>query len=168
MVQQPIIPGPSVESPEGRLLAEIAALARSADVFGGVELQTDDRGQIMLSAEARDSASPASYRAAFDGGSLWVSLVTADRWLSQSIEADLVHTGDKMEDLIEEELVDQGVEGHRPRVEHFRSEDRLFTFRTPVPVRAGEPGAAARAAAFLFAYEACFRNLGDMAGGDED
>lgn len=167
MVQQPINDGTSADSQEGRLLADIAAVARSAGVFGAVELRSDDRGQIILSAQARDSGAPAFYRAAFEGGSLWVSLVTADRWLSQSIEADLVHTGDKMEDLIEEELVDQGVEGHRPRVEHFRSEDRLFTFRTPVPVRMGEPGAAARAAAFLLAYEACFRNLGDMAGGDE-
>ena len=53
----------------------------------------------------------------------------------------------------------------RLKIEHFRSDDMLFTFRSPLP--AGIQ--AADAAKVLLAYEACFRNLGDMnAGGAED
>jgi hypothetical protein len=95
-----------------------------------------------------------------------VCLQTADRWLSQSIEQDLVHTGDKMDELVEEEMVDLGYSGPRLRVEHFRSEDKLFTFRSPLPA---ELSASADAAALaLLGYEACFRRLGDMEGGDDE
>jgi hypothetical protein len=168
VAQTPVPPARSADPAEARLHSDVAALAREAGVFGGVELRLDGGGRPVLDCAARDSAAPATYRLGFDGANLWVSLFTADRWLSQSIEADLVHTGDKLEELIEEELVDQGVEGVRPRVEHFRSEDKLFTFRSPVPARAADPASSAMAARFLLAYEACFRNLGDMAGGDDD
>jgi hypothetical protein len=152
---------------EQSLLALAASLARDAGVFGTVELiGTGQRAALQCAAGA--SAAPAFYRLFFEGQVLWVALVTADRWLSQSIEADLVHTGDKLEDLIEEELVDQGLEGVRLRMEHFRSEEKLFTFRSPVPARAGDPGAAVAAAKCLLAYEACFRNLGDMSAGQDD
>lgn len=98
----------------------------------------------------------------------------ADRWLSHSIEADLLNTGDKMEDLLEEELVELRVR-HAGRelgglsVEHFRSEDKLFTFRSRLPGAASDL-APETISGCLLAYEACFRNLGDMAagGGDED
>lgn len=142
-----------------RLLAAVAVRARAAGVFGEV---THDRER--LTARAAASAAPAEYRVDLDRGVLWVSLVTADRWLSQSIEADLVHTGDKLEELIAEELVDQGAAG-AVKCEHYRSEDKLFTFRTPVPIEAGrhaDPASATLAAQFLLAYEACFRRLGDM------
>ena len=51
-------------------------------------------------------------------------------WLSESIESDLMHSGDKLDELIEEELVDQGEEPGHISFEHFRSDDMLFTFRT--------------------------------------
>ena len=72
-----------------------------------------------------------------------------------------MHTGDTMEDLLEEELVEMGQPAGSPVViEHFRSDDLLFTFRTPVP------GDVDVAAAWLLAYEACFRRLGDMEAGE--
>lgn len=74
-----------------------------------------------------------------------------------------MHTGDDVEELLEEELVEQGLEASRPAVEHFRSDDRLFTFRSPVA-----PENADTAARWLLAYEACFRQLGDMAGDSDD
>lgn len=166
MTHPPTSPSRATVKAEAALLSEVAVLARKADVFGAIELRSADGG-AYLDCAARDSAAPAVFRLSFDGQALWVSLVTSDRWLSQSIEADLVHTGDKLEDLIEEELVDQGLEGVRPRLEHFRSEEKLFTFRSPVPATPGTPGASGVAAGFLLAYEACFRNLGDMAGGED-
>jgi hypothetical protein len=143
--------GPSI----GGLLKDVAAPASAAGVFGGVE----ERGGVLV-CRAKASAAPASYRLGAEGGTLWVSLVTADRWLSESIEADLMHTGDKLEDLLEEEFAELGRPGERPRVEHFRSDDMLFTFRSEVPSADAET-----AATYLLAYEACFRRLGDMETG---
>jgi hypothetical protein len=142
-------------------LDEVKRRAERAGRFARVMVR-DDR----VVCEADGSAEPAWYRVELDDGRLWVSLVMSDRWLSESIEADLMHTGDKLEDLIEEELVDHGVEDVRPSFEHFRSDDLLFTFRSPI----GEDGAteARVVAQWLLAYEACFRNLGDMEAGGDD
>ena len=144
---------------------EIAARrTRDPGVFGPVTLTA---GRL----EAPALRSSAFYRIFAEGDRLWVALVTPDRWLSQSIEQDLVHTGDKLEDLLEEELVDLGLVGVRLSFEHFRSEDKLFTFRSPLPrewhaLPPGELGD--KAAACLLGYEACFRRLGDIDGGDEE
>lgn len=149
------------------LLERVAERARASGVFGPVELRD---GRLVCAAKA--SAEPAAYRIEAEDGRLWVSLVTADRWLSGSIESDLVHTGDKLEELLEEELVDQGYTGRPLTFEHFRSEDKLFTFRSALPVEARRPDPDRDAdvvARCLLGYEACFRNLGDMnAGAGED
>ncbi len=146
----------------------VAKRAQNAGVFGPISLQTGDR----LTCAALAPASPAEFRIDREGDRLWISLVTADRWLSQSIEADLVHTGDKIDELLEEELADLGYTGPKVVFEHFRSEDKLFTFRTPLPVPGGDFDNSAtvhNAGSLLLAYEACFRELGDMnAGADED
>jgi len=126
--------------------------AAAAGVFGVVEIEG-----ARLSAAAKAPAAPAWYRLAEEGGVVWVSLVTADRWLSHSVEADLLHTGDSLGELIREELVELGEEGPPVVCEHFRDEDRLFTFRTPVP-RADE----ATLWRYLRAYEECFRRLGEI------
>lgn len=142
------------------LLNEVAQGARHAGVFGNVSVRD---GRLVCT--AKDSAAPASYRIELDSDRLWVSLVTADRWLSESIEADLMHTGDDLADLLEEELVDQGVTGATPTFEHFRSDDMLFTFRTPLP---DKDVTATTTLRWLLAYEACFRRLGDMSAGDDE
>ena len=50
---------------------------------------------------------------------------------------------------------------------HFRSDDLLYTFENDVPTGDGDPDEAA--ATWLLAYEATFRELGDVAGEtDED
>ncbi len=149
-----------------RFLEHVRSRAAAAGVFGDVAIE----GR-RVSCAAKGSAEPAEYRVALEDGRLWVSLVTPNRWLSQSIEADLVHTGDKLEDLIEEELVDQGYTGGALPFEHFRSRDMLFTFRSPLPVELGELGdeaAVERAVQCLLAYEGCFRRLGDMEASEDD
>lgn len=143
----------------------------------GTTIIRDEAGKRLI-CPAIGAAAPASYRLELDDrGRPWVSLVMADRWLSQSIEQDLVHTGDKLEDLLEEELTDLASSFpaaiHPPPAalsfEHFRSSDLLFTFRSPLPV-SPEPGAqsADTAALWLLAYEATFRRLGDMEAGEEE
>ncbi len=144
------------------LLERVRTIAQAAGVFGGVSVRNG-----MLVCLAKGSGAPASYRLFAEGGKTWVSLVMADRWLSESIEADLMHAGDKMEDLLEEELVDQGAPTTRLKVDHFRSDDLLFTYRSALSGGTG-PEQADGYARVLLAYEACFRNLGDMDAGDDE
>lgn len=144
--------------PVRELIERIASRARGAGVFADVRASAD-----RVECVARGSAEPAFYRVDADGGRVWVSLVMKDRWLSESIETDLLHTGDSIGELIEDEVVDLG--GPRGAVvcEHFRSEDKLFTFRTPVgPADGLTEGELEACARMLLAYEACFRRLGDM------
>lgn len=150
-----------------RVLPLVRDAASNADVFDHCELPADE----VLVCHARASAEPASYAIFSDAGRTFVALQTPARYLSQSIEADLVHTGDKLEDLLMEELVELGYDGKPLPVEHFRTPDKLYTFRSPVPL--GQP-ATDRATTdllitCLLAYEACFRRLGDMeSAGEED
>ncbi len=142
-------------------LSAVRTLADRAGVFGGCDIR-----EGVLVCKAANSAAPASYRVFEHEGKIWLSLVMSDRWLSESIETDLVHTGDKLEDLLEEELVELGHTGGTLRFEHFRSDDLLFTFRSPLPPDvAADPS---RIATCLLAYEQCFRRLGDMDAGAQD
>lgn len=144
----------------GTLLEALRQRAEAAGVFASCQIINN-----RLDCLADGSAEEAYYRVRWDDGKVWVALEMADRWQSESIEADLVHTGDKLDELLEEEMVDLGYEGPRPTFEHFRSDDMLFTFRSPlnVPAESLDSDESARAAAhLLLGYEACFRQLGDM------
>lgn len=164
-------PAPHVEvSPAWRAVLNHAAVrAARTEVFGALTIEGP-----RLQAAAKASGSPAWYRLELTGGKPWVGLVTPDRYLSQSIEQDLVHTGDKMPELLEEELIELGYSDLIPGpprlpVEHFRDEAKLFTFRTPLPAVTIEPGEIGQEAAaiVLLAYEAMFRRLGAMEEGED-
>jgi hypothetical protein len=150
------------------MLDALATRARAAGAFGPVAV---DRGAARLVAPAPSSPEPAEFRVDVQAGQLFVSLVTPARYLSQSIEQDLVHQGDKIEDLLADELVDVESPVTRLPVEHFRDPQKLFTFRSPLPIdlaRAAEPESIELAAKALLAYSACFSPLGDLSAGDED
>lgn len=155
-----------------RLLQAVAAAASKAGVFGPVEVRdASGSSPAMLVCHAKNSAAPAEYRVFVESGKVYVALVTADRWLSQSIEAQLFHLGDKLEELLEEDLYDQGYERGTLPIEHFRSADKLYTFRSPLPIDPGAvdaPEAVTTASQCLLGYEGCFRRLGDMDAGDEE
>mgnify|MGYP007050515804 CR=1 FL=1 len=148
---------------------QIIAIAKDradkAKVFESVQIQ--DGGLVC---KALGSAEEAHYRLTPRDGSLIVSLDMADRWQSESIESTLMHTGDKLEELLDEELAELGYEGDMPNYRHFRSDALLFVFESTVPIGGLDTDdAGERAAQFLLGYEACFRQLGDMdADGDED
>jgi hypothetical protein len=145
-------------------LQSVQRQVRDAQVFGTIDLEGG-----MLRCAAKASAAPAWYRLERDGGRWFVSLVTPDRWLSESIEADLMHHGDPLEELIEDELAERGQTGASIEVKHYRSEDRLYTFRSPLPLDGlDERRAAEVAAAWLLAYEAAFRELGDIEAGEDE
>ncbi|HCT43654.1 MAG TPA: hypothetical protein DF699_00405, partial [Phycisphaerales bacterium] len=86
-----------------KLYEHIKQGAIDADVFASVEI--DARG---VCCEADGPAEPVYYRVYIEEGDIWVALETEDRWLSGSIEGDLVGTGDKLDDLLEEEIIDLG------------------------------------------------------------
>tara|TARA_E500000318_G_scaffold68633_1_gene63462 strand:+ start:691 stop:1149 length:459 start_codon:yes stop_codon:yes gene_type:complete len=150
---------------QDELITTLRNAADEAGVFESVEIKA---GTLICHADG--SAEPAEYRIATEGGRLWVALVTADRWLSESIEAELMHTGDKLEELLEEEMVDLGYEGPMPTFEHFRSPEKLFTFRTAVCDEMTDytQPLAEKARLTLLGYEACFRQLGDMSESEDD
>ena len=102
-----------------------------------------------------------------DEGTLWVGWYTPNRWLSESVEADLVHTGDKIEELVEEELVDQGLSIKLP-IEHFRDANKVFVFRGRLSLPDDTAQASDLLVKSLFALQACFLELGDMSGEEED
>lgn len=149
-------------------LPDIAASAQRAGVFGDVRVEGD-----RLLCDAAESAEPATYGLELVDGEAWVSLVMADRWQSESIESELVHTGDKLEELLDEELAELGYDSSEhgePTYQHYRSEDMLFTFRSRVPTQGlGGEALSQRLAVWLLGYEACFRQLGDMdTSGDDE
>ncbi len=147
------------------MLDTLAQRATAADVFESVEAEAG-----FLKAHARVVESPSWYQVGpletvDETSRLWVGMYTPDRWLSGSIEADVLHMGDKYEDLLEEELIDQGYNA-RLDMQHFRDDDKIFVFRSAVPLateqKLDDPELQDRVYQTLLAYEACFRELGDM------
>ena len=116
---------PQTSPSTARLFEAVATVASKSGVFGPVEVRKAG-SQAILACAAKNSAEPAEYRLFEEGGRLWVSLVTDNRWLSQSIESQLYHSGDKLEELLDEELYDVGYEGQTLPFEHFRSKDLLI------------------------------------------
>ena len=149
------------------LYEEVGDRARESGEFGKVR-----RTDLGLFCRPLNADVDATYlvEVGADHDLVWVGLVTPDRWLNESIEADLVDSGDKLEDLLEEELIDQGFEARLP-VEHFRNEAKQFVFRSPVFIPKGEKmsgeGMVDRVTQTLLAYRALFDELGDMPGDKE-
>ena len=144
------------------LYEEVGERVREPKVFGRVR-----RTDLELTCRALHVEAEACYKVRVGDRHdvVWVGLYTPDRWLSESIETDLLHKGDKIEDLLEEELFDQRFEARLP-VEHFRDEKKQYVFRSPVFLPKGEKldgeGMVDRVSKALLAYEALFRQLGDM------
>ena len=92
-----------------------------------------------------------------------LALMTKDRWLSESIEGDLEHTGDELEELFEEELVELNWDGEVPPLRHFRDDLRQYVFSCEWPSKAPTEIALA-----LQAMVAMFTELGDMGGENEE
>ncbi len=151
-----------------KVLARVADAARAAGVFGEVVA-----GSTRVDCAASNAPADARYRVECGPDGTYLSFLTPDRWLSHSIEADLMNTGDDLSELLEEELVELGWRGGaRLEFEHFRDDDRLFAFRARLPDDTAARAGTERAEDLrigLLALEACFRRLGDVdAGSGED
>ncbi len=161
----------STPSPKGsvktaELMQAVAGLAEARGCFGAVRAT-----ESMVECRAKQCPDEAAYRLAIEDGRLYVSWLSVDRYLSQSIEADLMWTGDDLDELFAEELADLGWSGGAlGGVEHYRSGEKMFTFRSAVPLDPERLDPARDAPALvncLLAYEAVFSQLGDMKDDDE-
>ena len=158
--------------PYQSLIEAVTERVKRAEVFEDVQCLPS-----LLRCQARDVESEAFYKLILEPSSdgtaseVWIGLHTADRWLSESIEADLLHSGDKMEELLEEELVELDYEGAPVPIEHFRDDAKVYVFRSLLEIPQTDspttPAVIDRAVKILLAYEACFRQLGDMSPSDE-
>ncbi len=147
-----------MDSSINQFLRAIEAKVSIHNVFG--EIHVDDS---RLKCAARHAGAQAWYCLEHEDEQWFVSLVTADRWLSESIETDLLHLGDPIDELVDEELEDLDYEGSPLTVKHYRSENMLYTFRSVLPIQdLSSENARDVATSCLLAYEAAFRELGDM------
>jgi len=140
-----------------QILDAIESAAREAAVFGAIT-----RSGSRLVCAASGSASPAEYAVEASNDGWRLSLGTADRWLSESIESSLVESRDSMDDLFREALLDMGSTVEPPRIRHFRDEAKRYVFEALIPGNPGDAEAAAKLQLFLLAFESMFRLLGDM------
>jgi len=145
-----------------QILEAVESAARQAKVFGAIT-----RNGSRLVCAASGSASPAEYvlEASVEGWRL--SLGTADRWLSESIESSLVESRDSIEDLFREALLDIGSKVDPPRVRHFRDDARRYVFEAVIAADGSDADVTERLQTFLLAFESMFRLLGDMDSGPE-
>lgn len=160
-----LMPTTPASHPESHLqiFAAVCSSAHVKEVFANIETLGD-----RIRCHAKGCPEPAWYELASTDLGLMVRFATPDRWLSESIESDLMHFGDPIEELVEEELAELGWRGKVPTVKHFRDDAKLYTFENPVPLNDSTGSSAAELATkFLLAYEAAFRALGDVGGGDE-
>ncbi len=142
------------------MLNQLFTIADGSGAFRSCKI---DAGQLRC--DALGSAAPAQYRVELDQGQVWISLVMADRWLSESIEATLMNSGDKLEELLEDELVEQGIDALEVSCQHFRSDDLLFTYRSCTHItldQLTQDEAVQTARQWLMGYNACFSQIGDM------
>lgn len=163
-----------------QLIDAIAQKADALDLFDGVEVQED---RVLCFADGPES--PAWYAIRFNhfvGGaaydeeseqqpSVTLSWNSKDRYLSQSIESDLVYTGDDLDDMLDEELVDLGwTRGRFDPFKHYRDEEEtfVFIFRIPLEQRKLKVSDADDLLKCLQAADLVFSELGDMAEDDED
>ncbi len=140
-------------------LEQLTALARESGAFAEVARLA---GAVRCVDPIQGDA---EFRVAFEEGRLWVLWASRDRYLSQSIEADVKWTGDDIDELIAEEVESAGWTGPKlGAFQHFRSPEMLYTFRSELPLDPDRLSAASArdALRFLLAYQAAFRNLGDM------
>ena len=145
-------------------MPELLSRLRDADVFASV-----DESDSSIRCRARDVEAEAHYvLTRSPEGALTIRFETPDRWLSESIEADLYHSSDSLEELLEESLdeLEWPVDAIPvTKFRHYRSDDLRYVFENAIPNRNDE---LEDALTWILAYEATFHELGDVAGEEED
>ena len=143
---------------EARLLSDLRVRAQASGQFGTVALAAD-----RLTCTARESTAPAEYAVWRSADGWRIALSTADRWLSESIEGQLVESRESLESLLLDELKDLDWTEGELKVRHFRDEARVYVFEVTLAATAS-PKDLDRLATVLRAFEQTFAQLGDMSG----
>jgi hypothetical protein len=97
-----------------------------------------------------------------------IRLATPDRWLSESIESELVESRDSMEELLLEELKDRDWAEPPVAVKHFRDDLKQYVFEAALMSSPSPATDRTRLATLFLSFEAMFAQLGDMAEGAGD
>ena len=94
-----------------------------------------------------------------------MGVYTLDRWLSESIEADLVEHKDDIEELLADEMYELGID-EGLGVFHFRDEDLQYVFRSQILLPSDKKADGSEFVEYvtkvLLSYEATFCQLGDL------
>lgn len=143
-------------------LQTILQRALSSQRFGEVILKDG-----ALRCRAKGAAAEAWFVITPNKSDWTISLLTGDRWLSESIEGDMLEGHDSVEELIDDELVEIGYP-HRARpVKHYRDESKTYVFTSEIPLQ-GVPDIAEGIATYLLAFSAAFLQLGEMQGNSSE
>lgn len=154
------------------LLDDLVLRAAASEHFAKVwKADGQSPDHVLIVAEAKNTPEPVYYRLEIYEDTLAVSWCSPDRYISQSIETDILWTGDDLDDLIDEELVDLGWNrGRLKPLKHFRNDEMLFAFISGLPITPKQATVADTQDILrvLEAYAIAFSELGDMAGDGED
>ena len=149
------------------LLTRIAERALAHDVFDSAEVKGS-----MVYAHATDSPEEAFYRVEIDEEGVFVSWASEDRYISQSIEAELMWTGDDLDDMIDEGAQDAGwTLGRMEPLKHYRDEGMHFVYRSKTPIAPADADAGAHAdqlVAAMAGYAEAMAEFGDMKPESDD
>ena len=133
---------------------------------------TAQRVGDLVTCHAHGTVDEAQFCIEVDDDGVWLTWASLDRYLSQSIEAELMFTGDDLDDMVDEEIVDAGWElGKLAPNAHHRDEDMRFVFRWKTAITPDTVDAGAHAEPFAKALAGmveAFAELGDMAPEDDD
>ena len=147
---------------EEETLRALASIASASGRFASVAQCASG-----LTCQARCAAS--AHYALERRGSEWViRLATPDRWLSESIESELVESRDSMEELLLEELKDRDWAEPPVAVKHFRDDLKQYVFEAALMSSPSPATDRTRLATLFLSFEAMFAQLGDMAEGAGD
>lgn len=133
---------------------------------------TAQRVGDVVTCHAHGTVDEAQFCIEVDDEGVWLTWASVDRYLSQSIEAELTYTGDDIDDMVDEEIVDAGWNlGKLTPNTHYRDEDMRFVFRWKTGITAADLDAGTHAPTFANALAGmveAFVELGDMVPGDDD
>ncbi|HCD33655.1 MAG TPA: hypothetical protein DER01_14695 [Phycisphaerales bacterium] len=149
----------SIES----LFKQVSDAIKAKHAFASVDVQEE---LIVCQAKAQDPETQAFYKLCVgESDDLQIGIFTLDRWLSESIEADLVEHKDDIEELLYDEMYELGLEKGLG-VFHFRDEDLQYVFRSQIPLPKDKPIDGPEFVEYVtkvvLAYEATFSQLGDL------
>ncbi|MBC03818.1 MAG: hypothetical protein CMJ34_11040 [Phycisphaerae bacterium] len=99
---------------------------------------------------------------------LVVRFETPDRWLSESVEADLYNSSDSLNELLEESLDELEWPIDAVPVtpfRHYRNDDLKYVFEHAIPAHGDSEKTAMT---WILGYEATFIELGDVAGEEDE